>query len=281
MQQLFSGRRLLIATKHGKEKVITPLLRRELGVICEVPEHFDSDRFGTFSGEIPRKDDPLTAAREKCHEAMNACGFDLAVASEGSFGPHPDYFFVPADEELLLLVDRRYELEIIVRVLSVETNFRAATVSDRYELLQFASATGFPEHALILQRSEHDISFLEKGITDEERLMKLFEQIAGDSGSAFVHTDMRAHQNPKRMRVIQTAAERLVEKIKSTCPNCGWPGFSVTGVKTGLRCSTCNFPTRSVRSEQSVCIKCGFQQEKLFPKGKEFEEPMYCDNCNP
>lgn len=281
MQQLFSGRRLLIATKHGKEKVIAPLLRRELGVICETPEHFDSDRYGTFSGEIAREDDPMTTARKKCCAVMDTYGGDLSIASEGSFGPHPDFFFMPADEELLMLVDRRHHLEIVVRVLSVETNFRATTVFNRQELLKFSAEVGFPEHALILQKSEHDLSFLEKGITDEVRLLNLFEKIIAKSGSAFVHTDMRAYRNPKRMQVIQTATARLIGKIKSTCPSCGCPGFSVTGVKTGLRCSSCNFPTRSVRSEHSVCSKCGHRKERLFPNGKEFEDPMCCDNCNP
>jgi hypothetical protein len=50
--QLFKGRNLVIATLHGKEKVIAPLLEHALGVKIIVPEKFDTDQYGTFSGEI-------------------------------------------------------------------------------------------------------------------------------------------------------------------------------------------------------------------------------------
>jgi hypothetical protein len=50
---LFKNRRLLIATKHEKEKVIALLEKN--GVICFVNENFDTDLLGTFTGEIERK----------------------------------------------------------------------------------------------------------------------------------------------------------------------------------------------------------------------------------
>lgn len=49
---IFTGRKLLIATKQKKEKVITPLLEKALGVICFINTDFNSDIFGTFTGEI-------------------------------------------------------------------------------------------------------------------------------------------------------------------------------------------------------------------------------------
>ena len=53
---LFEGRKVVIATKHKKELVIAPLLEKNLGVTCFVPDDFDSDALGTFSGEIKRKE---------------------------------------------------------------------------------------------------------------------------------------------------------------------------------------------------------------------------------
>ena len=82
---MFNGRRLLIVTKHQKEKVIAPLLEKELGVKCMVTENFDTDVLGTFTGEIERVHDPVTTARNKCHMAMELSDCDLAIASEGSF----------------------------------------------------------------------------------------------------------------------------------------------------------------------------------------------------
>jgi hypothetical protein len=90
---MFKGRSLVIATKHEKEKVITPLLEEALGVVCFIPEGFDTDTLGTFTGEIERKLDPISTARQKCLMAMKVSNCDLGIASEGSFGPHPSLFF--------------------------------------------------------------------------------------------------------------------------------------------------------------------------------------------
>ena len=73
-ESLFVGRTLVIATQHQKEKVIAPALEAALGVRCIVPDQFDSDRFGTFSGEIPRIKTPLETARDKCIAAMQQSG---------------------------------------------------------------------------------------------------------------------------------------------------------------------------------------------------------------
>jgi hypothetical protein len=59
---MFKGRSLLIATKHEKEQIIGPIFEKELGVTFSVPDHFDTDVFGTFTGEVERKADPITTA---------------------------------------------------------------------------------------------------------------------------------------------------------------------------------------------------------------------------
>ena len=112
---MFKGRKLIIATKHGKEKVIAPFLEQGLGVKCFVAIDLDTDKLGTFTGEVERNDDPLTTARNKCYMAMDLTNCDLAIASEGSFGPHPTIFFIPADDEILIFVDKINGVEIIVR----------------------------------------------------------------------------------------------------------------------------------------------------------------------
>jgi hypothetical protein len=101
---MFKGRNLIIATKHSKEKVIAPIVEKELGVKCFVSLDLDTDLLGTFTGEIERKDDPVTSARNKCLMSMELTNCDLAIASEGSFGPHPTLYFIPADDEILVFV---------------------------------------------------------------------------------------------------------------------------------------------------------------------------------
>jgi len=278
---MFKGRTLLIATKHNKEKVIGPLFEDELGVKCIVPLDFDTDKLGTFTGEIERKEDPITTARNKCLMAMELTGFDMAIASEGSFGAHPSYFFVSADDEFLLFLDKKNGLEIITRELSTETNFNGGEIKSEKELRDFANTAEFPSHGLIIRKKKDDYSEIIKDITDWPTLLKTYRHFSKKEGLAYIETDMRAMFNPTRMKVIEKATQKLVEKIKSCCPKCSTPGFGITDAKTGLPCELCNFPTRSTLSYIYVCQKCSFSKEEKYPKGKKKENPMYCDICNP
>ncbi|TBX66157.1 hypothetical protein EZL74_11255 [Flavobacterium silvisoli] len=278
---MFDQRRLLIATKHGKEQVIAPLLEKALGVSCFVSAEFDTDTLGTFSGEIPRKDDVLTTLRNKCLFALEKTDGDLVIASEGSFGPHPSVFFAHADDEWLLLMDTKNNLEIKVREISLETNFNAATLACETELLDFAVKVGFPNHGLILRPSENNFANLTKGITDKATLIHHFRLLKQMHDSVYVETDMRAQYNPTRMRVIAKAAQKLLEAVQSLCPQCSTPGFVVTDIKTGLPCEWCKSPTNSTLSHLYVCQKCAFKNEVHHPHQKQYEDPMYCHCCNP
>jgi hypothetical protein len=278
---MFRNRRLLIATKHNKEAVIAPLLERELGVTCFVPPDFDTDVFGTFSGEIKRTADAAEAARAKCEAAMRRYNCDLAVSSEGSFGPHPALFFVPADEEILLFTDKQNDLEIMARSISTETNFSGEWIKTEQELNQFAERVGFPSHALLMRRSENDTHHLEKGITDRDELLRMFREMRSTNGGAFLETDMRACFNPTRMQVIAQVTEKLIAQIRSCCPRCSAPGFNVTDAAAGLPCSSCGRPTRSTLYYNYTCRKCSWHEERFFPHTKTAEDPMYCDHCNP
>ncbi|SDL85592.1 DUF6671 family protein [Chryseobacterium taihuense] len=278
---MFEGRTLLIATKHQKEKVITPIFEKELGVKCIVSQQFDTDVLGTFTGEVERKKDPLSTVKEKCRTAMNLENCDLAIASEGSFGAHPSVFFASADEEFLVLLDEKNKLEIIAREVSLETNFAGTEVFSEKELLDFAVKAGFPQHGLIIRKGIQDSNHIVKGITDETTLLDTFEEFQKLFGKAFVETDMRAMYNPTRMRVIEKTAKKLVEKIKNVCPDCQMPGFDITKVVKGLPCGQCGFHTKSTLSYVYSCKKCDFEKEEKYPNQKKHEDPMYCDFCNP
>lgn len=278
---LFQNRRLVIATQHEKEKVIAPTLKKELAVECFVPSYFDTDQWGTFSGEIKRNEDVLNTLRKKCLVAMKENNCDLAIASEGSFGAHPAIFFAPADDEVVMLIDTKNDIEIIARELSTETNFNGSYVANENELLAFAQKSSFPSHGLILKSSESNFSKAIKGITDEESLLKGFHSMIEEYGKVYIETDMRALYNPSRMKVIEKATHKLVEAIRSTCPQCGTPGFVVTEVMPGLPCGWCGNPTKSTLGLLYRCKKCNFENLEKFPHQKTTEDPMYCDFCNP
>jgi hypothetical protein len=278
---VFEGRRIVIATKHQKEQVIAPIFEKELGVNCFIVPNLDTDQLGTFIGEVERKSDPITTARNKCVVAMELSNCDLAIASEGSFGPHPNISFIPADDEFLIFIDKKNGVEIIARELSTETNFDGAVITTEEMLLKFAKKVKFPSHGLILRKSKEEFNGMTKGITEFSQLLIAFNQLIKNFNTAYVETDMRAMYNPTRMGVIEIVAKKLVEKIKCTCPACQMPGFGITEVKQGLPCELCNFPTQSTLSYLYICQKCGFNQEEKYPKGKKTEDPMYCDMCNP
>lgn len=277
----FKGRRLVIATKHGKEKVLASMLEERLNVEVVLLTDFDTDQFGTFSGEVNRLSDPLTTARKKADLAMTLSGCDLAVASEGSFGPHPTVYFTPANEELLVFIDKKHELEIAARELSTATNYASSTVSSWSELLDFAKKVGFPGHALILRKSHDDYTELKKGITDVVELKEYFLELSERYRRVYVETDMRAHYNPARLAVIEQAGRKLIEVICVQCPKCSTPGFGLVDVASGLACSLCGNPTNSTKSHIYGCKKCDYSEERKNPNGKMFEEPMFCDHCNP
>jgi hypothetical protein len=278
---MFTGRKLLIATKHQKEKIIAPLIEKAIGALCFISTAFDTDSLGTFSGEIERKDNALTTLRNKCLLGFQNTNCDLVIASEGSFGAHPTLFFASANEEMIMLKDFKNDIEIVARELSLETNSKGITIEFEKDLIEFAQNIQFPAHGIILKSSEKNPLKIHKDFDSLVELLEQYNLLKSDHSSIYAETDMRAHRNPTRMKVIEKVTYSLIEKIKNCCPNCKTPGFDVVSAQFGLPCALCSLPTRSTLSHLYQCKKCGFQQEKMFPRGIQVEDPTYCDNCNP
>jgi hypothetical protein len=149
----FKGRTAALATMHGKEKVIAPLLR-EVGVEVIIPQALNTDAFGTFTRDIDRAGNQLEAARTKAHAALALTGLDLAIASEGSFGADPRIPFIQSNLELVLLVDTKNNLEIRGHHRSSETNMNGSYVSSLEEAHNLVKKWGFPDHGVIVRKSE-------------------------------------------------------------------------------------------------------------------------------
>lgn len=276
---VFEGRVCAIATMHKKEVAIAPLFKDKLKMETLVPSDLDTDQFGQFSGTIQRVEDPVSTARLKCLHALELTGLDLAIASEGSFGPHPLYFGLPADEEWLLLYDKKLGLELVSRSISLETNYSSITTLSWTNVLEFAQKALFPEHGLVIYE-EGRLQEMHKGIHDLKTLKKWFDLFNSEGKRVTVETDMRAMHNPTRMEVIANAAEKLTQKALSECPECGSPGFDIVEAIPGLPCSWCGEPTESPRAFIYACNQCACRQERVNPK-KEKEDPQYCQFCNP
>ncbi|MBE9140461.1 hypothetical protein IQ254_25215 [Nodosilinea sp. LEGE 07088] len=267
---------------HRKEQAIAPVLEIHLGVNVTVPSGFNTDAFGTFTNDIKRPADQLTTARLKAEAALRHTGETLAIASEGSFGPHPQIPFVACDRELVLLCDRQHQLEIVGEYVSTETNYRSQVIHSPAEALAFAESVGFPQHGLVIKGGEAN-RILGKGITEVDKLLALVEQALDQSPQPNVHieTDMRALYNPTRMAIITQATEDLVRAIALSCPSCNCPGFSLVKQFPGLPCSLCGTPTLLTLARLYRCQRCQFEQRLPGDHGFSAADPSYCPYCNP
>ena len=277
----FLGRKLLIATAHQKERVIAPILEQGLKVECFVPTKINTDSLGTFSGEIARTGDVLSTLRAKCTLAMKENPVDLILASEGSFGAHPSSPFLPADYEMVLLMDFHNTTEYKGSFWTMDTNFSASEIKDEEAMVQFMEQIGFPSHGLILRKDAQSFHPIFKGITSVDSLWEHFYYLKKHYNSVYAETDMRALYNPKRMQAIAHATENLIENIRSLCPQCAAPGFSIIKMESGLPCSWCKQPTRSPLYALRSCSVCNFEQKDFEPLDKKVEDPQFCDYCNP
>ncbi|MDE3212394.1 MAG: hypothetical protein KGM98_04105, partial [Bacteroidota bacterium] len=198
-----------------------------------------------------------------------------------SFGPHPSLFFVPADDEILYLLDAKNDFKFVAREISTDTNFSGSEIFNETQLKDFAKNVSFPSHGLIMRKEKGSRDAVIKGIDTWESLYLHFQHYKMESNSVFVETEMRAMYNPMRMRVIGKATHKLVRIIHSVCPACGIPGFWITDAIRGLPCARCGRPTRSVLSHIYQCQNCQYRREEIYPDQKIKEDPLYCDFCNP
>jgi len=282
---LFKNRVGILATMHKKEEVISPIVENELGIELVIPEGFNTDQFGTFTGDTERMGDQFEAARHKALGAMNLYNKTLAFASEGSFGPHPLIPFVPFNREIVVLIDKENDIEISGISTTTETNYGHKIIRNFQEAYEFSLEKGFPEHRVVIKVNQftRDKNHMIKGISSKEDLESAVEFALKNSndGKVYIETDMRALYNPTRMKSIKAATDNLIKSIFNLCPKCDWPGYELIDSKKGLPCSWCGLPTELVRSYHYYCKKCEYTEEKLYPNGAKQADPGNCQYCNP
>lgn len=277
----FSGKQAVLATMHGKERVIGPLLEK-IGLKVEVSNRINTDQFGTFSGEIDRPASQLETLRikaEKCLETHPE--HSLALASEGAFNSHPASPFTVIHTELVILKDRLSGLEVIGSHVSMDFNMRSKVVRSLEELDDFLNEVSFPEYGVILKTKYEGKWQVAKDFEKRDEVWQAFEKIHTMAGEMTVESDLRAHRNPQRMKIIGEATLDLIKKLESRCPECDFPGFSVTSVIRGLPCEDCGATTRGFLKEIFSCACCRWTQERFFPQGRESAPAGTCDFCNP
>ena len=279
---IYRGRKVALLTQHGKERVIAPLLEASLGCRVVHMTGYNTDRLGTFAGEVPRAGTQREAARTKARIGMELSGLSIGLASEGAFGPDPFTGMLPWNVEMLVWIDEPFGIEVVGCASGGKTNFSHRLTASWEEAKQFARGAGFPEHWLIIRPEGEKHAHICKGIASWAELEKAFHGACGlaSNGCAFLETDMRAHANPTRMEMIALAARDLTQKLRSCCPACGAPGFCATERLAGLPCEACGAPTRETCAEVHRCPRCEHQLIVARNEAKTASAAR-CDYCNP
>ena len=259
---------------HGKARAIAPSLAT-LGLRFLPSPPIDTDRFGTFTRDIARTGSQREALIAKARAGLVLVPeAQFAIASEGAFGPHPEFALVPGDLELVGLFERRTGEAIVGTHLTAETNYRQAAVHSWREAEIFASEIGFPGHALIV-RSERGGPVLAKGVDRVGDLRRWLEQL----GQVWLETDMRADRNPLRMEAIRFAAEDLKARLLARCPRCRFPDW-VPLARGGRRCGGCGSATHDIYVEEKRCRACHFSDRRVLNPDRQ-ADPALCVSCNP
>lgn len=272
---------VVLLTRHGKERVIAPILEAMMGCRVRLDNGYDTDRLGTFSRDVPRRGTQLDAARAKARIGMERTGLSFGLGSEGSFGPDPQVGLLPWNVEVIVFIDSLRDLEV-VGMAQGKACFAHLPSGRWSEVEAFAAGIGFPQQQLIMRPHGPDEPQVHKDIGSWAELKAAYAWASSRSadGRVFVETDGRAHANPTRMASIRVAAEDLARKLASPCPSCNLPGYWLLERLPGLPCVVCEMPTKETRAEVYGCLKCGYRQ--TFPSaGRNYADAGRCDYCNP
>ena len=284
----YGGRSAVLATMHRKERAVAPAFVQALGLNVVATTDVDTDTLGTFSGETPRRGTMLETALAKARLGMQATGLRLGIATEGSFGPHPEIPFLPAGIEVMVFVDADSGLTIQETSVVERTNFAhrvtAPGEDTDTDMNAYLVQVGFPAHGLIVRpNAAHSHAALRKGIVDRADLDQAVAEAAAASadGRACIETDMRAHLNPTRMAMLAKLATQLALRLAARCPACAAPGWGRIDTTPGLPCQECSTPTAMIATEVFGCSSCGHRESRARSDGLLMAPPGRCPQCNP
>jgi len=276
----YHARRAVLSTMHDKLPLVEPPLAFHVGlVVGTVP--VDTDRLGTFTGDVARSESAWDTAVAKARLGMHAASCSIGIASEGSIGPHPSAPFINVAVELVVLVDD--ERGVIVG--ETETSFDITAVSaditaddDFDDLLRRGQ---FPAHAMTVRPAVGATQPIYKGIRTRGELMQAVGECAAESSNkrARVETDLRAHQCPTRRPIIARAAERLAVRLASCCPECNTPGWGTIRLEFGVPCAHCGRRVQIPRAEVWGCAMC--PAALIVDRARAVADPARCEWCNP
>lgn len=272
----YSGRTIVFATMHGKEKLAAPAFADRLDAAVIAPDDLDTDRLGTFAGDIPRTLSPLMAATVKARLGMQIAGLPYGLASEGSFASS---LLGVETTEILVFLDGDRGMEIVEQIYESSELPRARAVDTVDDALAFAEAIGFPQQGMLLQARRGSSVVTHKTIATTDALAKLAAHALDEAMTLTALPDHRAHRSPTRAERIRLLGDRMARRLATCCTECAAPGFGLVEVERGLHCSMCGNPTAAIAADIIGCAVCGERQRR--PRAARSADPAGCDHCNP
>ena len=169
---------------------------------------------------------------------------------------------------------------------TTDTNYDSLILKGIDELSDdYLQRVNFPSHRLIVRpHSAHANAPILKGIGTIDALVEGIKATLAlpDTQQVLIQTDMRAHHNPTRMKVIARLAEKMTLRLKRLCSKCGCPGWGIVRILYGLPCSDCGRPTKLELAHVYGCGGCGHEEENhTEAEASSFAPPKWCDFCNP
>lgn len=275
-----AGERVLVASRHDKAAIMQRPLAAMLGIQTWSPPDLDTDRFGTFSGEIERPGSPSEMLRAKISLAQEACPQSrFFMASEGSYGQHPALPMLALGEEWLMWLDAATGQAITERRCFTTRYYGAWRVENTNELRGRLSRCHLPALAVTLRALEANLPAAKGLRSDDEVLAAYAGLVVAGSPAAVLAIDMRAHLHLPRQRVLRRLAARLVHRLCCLCPGCSAPGFGKRQWANGLPCADCGAPTAQIAHRVDACEHCAYQS--IHAQRPVPADPRWCDYCNP
>jgi hypothetical protein len=261
-----------LLTKHGKEKIIAPILCESFKIELIHTDKFDTDSLGSFDHKIFRTLSPIECALKKAYMSCELTNCQQGLGSEGSINSH--FGLGVVDEEFIAFVDIKRNLEIVAQAKKA-LSLNVFEVKDAEELtIQLSDSTllGNSKQKWIVHQGNECL----KGLASYE----LTSQIT--SWPAKCEPDLRAMNCPQRQEVIALAMHDLLQRLSAFCPQCEMINFVPKVKQSGLEylpCELCSLPTNKPVPLTKHCDSCEFTE-------KEDSAPLvasafYCNFCNP
>jgi hypothetical protein len=258
--------KIALLTQHGKEMLISPIFANTFNSEILHTSDFDTDTLGSFDNTIQRK---LSAAQTALKKAYLACTLTDCSQGIGSEGSINSLFGIGLiDEEFLAFVDIQSNIEIVARV-KQPINLGPIDATHHDELVEKLSTFDHDQYWMLKTEDGW-----KKGLSVSYLTAQTLEF------PVYLEPDFRAMHCPQRQTVIIKAAENLVHRLGSFCPQCSKVDYAIEHAKVKyLLCEICTLPTNQIQTQHATCGHCGYHEEGInaSQKGSAF----YCNFCNP